>query len=117
MRILYVEDEAADAQLVERYVQLTPHQVTVVNNIADAQAAMSEEPELLLVDLRIGRTRDGYQFVEDLRTQGCKLPIVAVTALTTPYDLDLCRRAGFNEVLGKPYAINQLVDLIKKYSS
>ncbi len=117
MNILYLEDEPADAQLVERYVQLTPHQLTLVNSIPDAEAAMHSRPDLVLVDVLIGSTRSGYRFVQDLRSQGCSMPIIAVTALTTPYDMEQCRRAGFDEVLAKPYAINQLVDLLNKYTS
>ena len=116
MRILYLEDEPADARLVERYLQLTPHRLTRVNNIPDAQTALSAPPDLLLVDVLIGSSRDGYRFVQELRRQGCSIPIIAVTALTTPYDLEQCRLAGFDEVLAKPYAINQLVDLIHKYA-
>jgi CheY-like chemotaxis protein len=116
MRILYVEDEPADAQLVERYVQLTPHQLVVASNVQDAKAAMKNIPDLILVDVLLGSTRDGYALVRDLRRQGYARPIVAVTALTTPYDIDQCFEAGFDEVLGKPYAINQLVDILDRYA-
>ncbi len=116
MRILYLEDEPADAQLVERYIQLTSHQLTLVDNLADAEAAMQSRPDLILVDVLLGSVRGGYRFVEEVRKQGYSMPIVAVTALTTPYDREQCRRAGFDEVLAKPYAINQLVDLLNRYA-
>jgi DNA-binding response OmpR family regulator len=116
MRILYVEDEPSDAQLVERYVQLTAHQLVVASNVQDAQAAMKDTPDLLLVDVLLGDTRAGYGLVREWRRQGYARPIIAVTALATPYDIDQCYEAGFDEVLAKPYAINQLVDILDKYT-
>jgi CheY-like chemotaxis protein len=116
MHILYIEDEPADAQLVERYIRLTPHQLTLANNIKEANAAIKEALDLILVDILLERSRDGYDFVRELRAQGYTQPIIAVTGLTLPHDLEQCRQAGVNEVLAKPYAIQQLVDLLNKYT-
>jgi CheY-like chemotaxis protein len=116
MRILYIEDEPADAQLVERYIRLTPHQLTLVHNIKEAQTAVQDVPDLILVDILLERSRAGYDFVRDLRAQGYTQPIIAVTALTLPQELERCRQAGVNEVLAKPYAIQQLVDLLNRYA-
>ena len=74
MRILYIEDEPADAQLVERYVKLTPHQLVLVNNIDDAQAALAIPPDLILVDVLLAGSRSGFTFVKELRRQGYAQP-------------------------------------------
>ncbi len=117
MHILYIEDEPADAQLVERYIRLTPHQLTLASNVKEARTAIKEAPDLILVDILLERVRDGYDFVRELRAQGYTQPIIAVTALTLPQELERCRQAGVDEVLAKPYAIQQLVDLLNKYSA
>lgn len=117
MNILYVEDEPQDAQLVERYMRLTPHQVTVVSTVQEAQAALEPTPDLILADVLLGNTRAGYKFVRDLRSGGYTQPIIAITGLATPYDLQACYEAGFTDVLTKPYSIQQFADLLRKYES
>ena len=116
MRILYVEDEPSDAQLVERYVKLTPNQHVLVNDVSQAEAALENTPDLILVDVLINKTRDGFRFVKELRSQGYTQPIVAVTGLALAADIEQCYAAGCTEVLTKPYAINQLADLFTKNS-
>ncbi len=116
MDILYIEDEPNDAKLVDRYIRVTPHQVRIVDNMKDAHAELKSTPDLIMVDVMIGQTRQGYDFVRELRSQGYTQPIVAVTGLSTPYDIQQCLESGFDEVLTKPYTINQLADLISKYA-
>jgi CheY-like chemotaxis protein len=117
MKILYIEDEPADAQLVERYMQLTPHQLVLASNLVDARAAMNTQPDLILVDVLLGRARDGYRFIQEMRGQGYGQPIIAVTGLSTPYDIEQCYQSGVDEVLTKPYAINQLIELLSRYTA
>jgi CheY-like chemotaxis protein len=116
MRILYIEDEPADAQLVERYATLTKHDLIVANNLQAAQTAMETPPDLILVDVMINDSREGYKFVEDLRAQGYEQPMIAVTGLALPHDIQQCYRAGFTEVLTKPYELKQLANLLNKYA-
>jgi CheY-like chemotaxis protein len=104
MRILYLEDEPADAQLVERYIRLTQNQVTIANNVADARAALEEPPDMVLVDILLNRTREGY-------TQ----PIIAVTGLTLRQEIEQCYRSGVTDILTKPYTANQLAQILDKY--
>jgi CheY-like chemotaxis protein len=116
---LYIEDEPTDAQLVDRYVQSTAHDLVIVNDTQAARAALElaeSKPDLLMVDVLIGHSREGFMFVRELRAQGYAQPIVAVTGLTTAYDLEQCKASGFNEVLGKPYTIQQLADMIERHA-
>ncbi len=104
MRIVYIEDESADAQLVERYANLMNHALVVTDSI-----------HLILVDMSIHQSRIGYDFVREIRTQGFTKPIVAVTGLTLAPDVERCYEVGCDEVLTKPYTINQLAELFSRY--
>jgi CheY-like chemotaxis protein len=117
MYILYVEDEPNDAQLVERYARASGIQMTVARNIRDAKAALAQNPDLILVDILLDQSRQGYQFVKDLRTNGYRQPIIAVTGLSLPTDMEECRRAGCDEVIVKPYNITLLAQTIERYTS
>ena len=116
MNILYLEDEPQDAELVALYTRSATHQLTVASNIEEAQAALVDDPDLILVDVILGNTRDGYKFTQAIRRQGFDRPVVAITALATAQDMEDCRQAGFDQVLTKPFTINQLADVISRYT-
>jgi CheY-like chemotaxis protein len=116
MQILYIEDDPTDARLVDRYVKQTPHQLTIVTNIADAKNVINSQLDLIMVDVMLGHTRDGYSLIRDLREEGWELPIIAVTALTMPKEIEECYALGCNDVLAKPYTIDQLENIITKYA-
>ena|SRR5258707_2656892 len=116
MYILYVEDEPNDAQLVERYAKASGYQMTVARNIGDAWAALAHNPDLILVDILLNQSRQGYQFIKELRTKGYQQPIIAVTGLTLPTDMEDCRRAGCDDVITKPYNITLLAQTINRYT-
>ena len=113
MRILYLEDNTEDANLVSRYVRTTPHELTIVNSAEDAWALAAQEYfDLILVDVMIGRERVGFDFVQALRQHQYHQPIVAVTALSTAQDVAHCQQVGFDYVLVKPYAVSDLAQVI-----
>jgi CheY-like chemotaxis protein len=116
MNILYLEDEPQDAELVALYIRSMTYNLTVASNLEEANAALAESPDLVLVDVMLGRTRDGFKFTRSLRAQGFDRPVVAVTALATAGDMEECRRAGFDRVLTKPFTINQLAEVITSYA-
>jgi CheY-like chemotaxis protein len=116
MNILYLEDEASEAALVSRFIRVTPHQLTVVSTLEEAFAALDNAYDLLLVDMRIGDERGGYELVRHLRAGGSTTPIVAVTGLTFQEDVDKCYAVGCNDVLLKPFTVAQLDEKIRKYT-
>jgi CheY-like chemotaxis protein len=117
VRILYLEDEPADAQLVERYARLAHHEITVVKTVEEARDKLDKPPDLILVDILLNQSRGGYQFVSELRDEGYTEPIIAVTGLALPHEVQRCYELGFTEVLTKPYTIKQLGDVLNRYTS
>jgi CheY-like chemotaxis protein len=115
MHILYIEDDPNDAQLVALYVQSTQHQIVTVTNTDDARAELEKRPQMIMVDVLLNNSREGYQFARELRSQGYSQPLIAVTALSTAHDREECQRAGFTTVLTKPFTINQLADMISQF--
>lgn len=115
MHILYVEDEQNDAILVERYARSVGDQLTLANNIADARQALAAQPDLILVDVMLGQARQGFAFVTELRQQGHRQPVIAVTGLSLPTDLEECYQVGCTGIINKPYMINELAEAIEKF--
>lgn len=115
MRILYIEDNPDDANLVNRYVRTTPHEIIIVDNVEAAYTVLRQPIDLVLVDVLLNRQRAGYDVARVLRENEYECPIIAVTALTTPIDMDAARNAGFDEVLPKPFQITDLAAVIRRY--
>jgi len=116
MDILYLEDEVNDAALVRRYVQTIPLTIAIMDTVEAAQTALlTSSPALILVDLMLNKRRDGFEFIRSSRALGYQQPIVAITGLALPHDIEQCFSAGCTEMILKPYTIGQLEALIKRY--
>jgi len=116
VNILYVEDEPNDAQLVAMYVRSTPHELVLAHDTGEAEAALADQPGLIMLDLMLQHARAGFGFARELREQGYTQPIIAVTALATADDMEECRKSGFDDVLVKPFTISQLAEIIGRYA-
>ena len=115
MRILYMDDEPNDIHLVDLYVKSTSHELIVAEDLEKFDASLDTQPDLILIDIMINRSRIGLQLPQKVRQQGHDVPLIAVTGLTTADDLRQCQTAGFDHVLTKPFSILQLANVIKRY--
>ncbi len=117
MNILYLEDNPNDAKLVQRYVDTTGHQLTIVQNISEIEELLPRvgDFDLIMVDILINNKRVGYELASWLRESGFTRPLVAVTALDSPDEKTASTRAGFDAMLIKPFAITALVDLFHQF--
>jgi DNA-binding response OmpR family regulator len=117
MHILYVEDEPQERTLVSRFIQTIKHELTVAANAHEAREALErKQPDMILMDVMLGHTRDGFGLARDFRELGYEGPMIAVTGLTTARDYEECRKAGFNDVLHKPFTIDELAEKIDRHS-
>jgi DNA-binding response OmpR family regulator len=116
MKILYIEDDINDAALVSMYAQAKQHDLQVAARTTDLQNVVFEDLDLVLIDIVLNHSREGYTIARLLREEGFSKPMLAVTALTTAADQAECREAGFDNILTKPYTITQLADMIGQYT-
>jgi len=103
-RILVVEDNPANLELVCYLLRFHGHTVlTAVNGEDGVAAAEAHHPDLILCDLQMP-VLDGYQVLERLRGRrgGAAIRIVALTAFSMPNDRLRVLDAGFNGYMSKP---------------
>lgn len=115
MRILYIEDDPNDANLITRYMQATQHELVLVSDANEARSLDAQQFDLIMVDVVLNHTRDGYKLAQELREHGYQQPVIAVTGLSLPKEIEACYDAGFSFVLTKPFEIPQLVNVIETY--
>jgi len=112
-RILIVEDDALQSELVRRYLEREGHDVTV---LADGAEALSEvrrfAPDLLVLDVMLPGA-DGLTVCRTLREEHFELPILLLTARSTENDLLLGLELGADDYLAKPYSPRELVARVR----
>ncbi|HEX2987461.1 MAG TPA: response regulator [Chloroflexota bacterium] len=113
-KVLIVEDEP-EVQEVERMVveDLLGCEVTLASSGEEALELVSGvAPDLVMLDLVLPGI-DGFTVAERMRTQPelDRTRILALSGLTRPEDRERARAAGCNDVLDKPFDLD---DLMKK---
>jgi len=110
-RILVVEDNHANAQLLHQLLAAEGHQVVVT---ADGQAALElvsqQHPDLILLDLEVPRV-DGYEVCRRLKEDPATrlIPIVVVTG-QSHHDAKLrCWEAGADDFISKPFRCLEVI--------
>ena len=116
MKIMYVEDNAANISLLQRIARMGGHEVINYTNGEHALDHFAEDsPDLVLMDLQLEGRFTGLDVVRQLRERGFKTPIVAVTAYAMVGDRERCIEAGCDSYLSKPLPIAELVELVQNY--
>lgn len=103
-RILVVEDNAANLELVRYLLASAGHEVLLaVNGARGLEVATRERPDLIISDLQMP-VMDGYALIAALQaTLPCeRIPVLALTAYSMPGDREQIMRAGFAGYLSKP---------------
>ena len=59
---------------------------------------------------------DGYQATRELRKQNYTKPIIALTAGTTSTEIEQCKQCGMDDIVRKPYKIDDLKAVLMKWN-
>lgn len=116
-RILVVEDNAANLELVRYLLAFTGYMVWQARDGGQGIVlALQERPDLILCDLQMPVV-DGYQVLAQLRqhAETADIPVVAVTAFSMPNDRQKVLTAGFNGYLSKPIEPETFVAQIEEF--
>ncbi len=114
-KVLVAEDSLTNQLLIRIYLEKMGIDVEIVENGALAvQKASHGDYDLILMDMLMPEM-DGYQAVSILKKQGCKIPIVALTANAMKGDLEKCIAAGCDEYISKPIDRQILTKVLGRY--
>jgi signal transduction histidine kinase len=101
-RVLLVEDNPENQQLIRHHLEKMGAQVTVADNGLDAcRQAAAGTFELVVMDIQMP-IMDGFQALTAMRSSGFPAPIIALTAHAMKGDRERCLAAGFDGYLSKP---------------
>ncbi|HPB76661.1 MAG TPA: response regulator [Chromatiaceae bacterium] len=112
-RILLVEDNAINQQIICGLLEETGLSIEVADNGRQAVDLFQARPqELILMDIQMP-IMDGYEATRQIRALDPQVPIIALTANAFAEDIAKTRAAGMNAHLCKPIDIGQLKALIE----
>jgi DNA-binding response OmpR family regulator len=101
--ILLVEDEIEIQEVNKYMLGERGYNVKLAMNLAEARQGIADfSPDMIVLDIMLP-DGSGLDFLEELRLQGNGIPILLLTALSTPKDKVEGLRRGGNDYLAKPY--------------
>lgn len=115
--VLVVDDSEDNLQLLVQLLELMQYScVTATNGQTTIEKAKSYQPNLILLDIMLPDI-SGVEVVHHLKQepQTEQIPIVAVTAMARSEDRESFLAAGCVECVTKPYDIDALEALIRRY--
>jgi CheY-like chemotaxis protein len=115
-RILIVEDDDMSYILLNQIFKLTKVELLRAKNGREALLLYRNNPgiDLVLMDIQLPDI-NGKTVTSEMVSHNNKIPIIAQTAGKSPQDIDAAIEAGCSEVLIKPFKVEELMEIIKKY--
>lgn len=106
--ILIVEDEERIASFVAKGLRADGHAVTVVADGVDGlDHALGGSFDLMVLDIGLPRM-DGFEVLDQLRSQGSRMPVIVLTARDSATDTVTALDGGADDYMPKPFRFAEL---------
>jgi signal transduction histidine kinase/DNA-binding response OmpR family regulator len=120
LRILVVDDVAANRQIAHAMLSTAGHTVEVAEDGISALLALANGPfDAVLMDLQMPGM-DGFEATRRIRAlppPACAVPVIALTASALPDQIEATRRAGMDAHLVKPIDRLALLQVLRRLPS
>ena len=109
-KILVVEDEAHLAAGLKLNLELDGFRIDVASCAKEAAEFLLKEPDyqVLILDVMLP-DMDGFELCRKVRSSGNFVPVIMLTARTSPQDRVRGLEAGADDYLGKPFELSELL--------
>ena len=114
-KVLVVEDNEVNQQVIARLLRFRGFEVLVVGDgAAGVSAAASELPDVILMDMSLPGM-DGWEATRQIKAQPATqaIPVIALTAHAMVGDREQALAAGCDDYDVKPVKIDRLVEKIE----
>lgn len=117
IRVLVAEDNIPNQMVLKSMIKNLGHFCVMANNGTEALEHIQKDKfDLVFMDCNMP-IMDGFEAAKQIRTQGIRLPIIALTAYAMPGDRERCLAAGMNDYLAKPITMQRLAAMLANYIS
>jgi two-component system response regulator VicR len=113
-KILLVDDDITSLDIVSVLFEKKGYEVIRTAGGKKAIEVLEElTPDLVLLDLMMPEY-NGVEAMQEIRSRGIKVPVIAFTASNDPCLHDLAVEAGCIEVVTKPCRSRVLLEIVEK---
>lgn len=112
-QILIVEDEERIASFIAKGLRAEGHQPTVVGDgPGGLDEALSGRFDLLVLDIGLPGM-DGFELLDQLRSQGSRMPVIVLTARDSVTDTVTALDNGADDYMAKPFRFAELMARVR----
>lgn len=109
MNILILEDEIVLALSIREFLEDCGYSVECFANSNDAYDSIYEKDyDLLLLDVKVGGDKNGFEMLSALRKEGNKTPAIFITSLNDIDDFSRGYECGACDYIRKPFDLIEL---------
>jgi CheY-like chemotaxis protein/nitrogen-specific signal transduction histidine kinase len=112
--ILVAEDEDSNFELVKIVLSKRYRLMRAVNGIEAVTFCEDDRPDLILMDIRMP-DMNGLDATRIIKEVNHDIPIVALSAYAFEENIREAKAAGCDEFMAKPFRVEDLLDVVKKY--
>jgi CheY-like chemotaxis protein len=118
LRVLAVEDNELNRMVLQVILKKCEVVVSIAHNGQEAIDLIQEkEFDIVLMDVQMPIV-DGLEATKYIREElKFTTPIIGLSANAMREEVEICKQAGMNDYLVKPYSERTLVEVMKKWSS
>ena len=115
--ILLADDNETNRQTLDDYLSNKGYRILLAYNGREAvEMVKARQPDLILMDIQMPEM-DGLEATTLIRSDPAiaHIPIIALTALALPEQVERCLAVGISEYLVKPLRFKILMETIQKF--
>lgn len=116
-KIILIEDSKTLAQALKPALEIKGHEVLWVNDGRNALPEIKKfKPEIILLDLMLPHV-SGFEICQAVKSDMSlvKIPVIIMSTLTSPEDMERAQNAGADHFISKPYNLKQTLAEIFKF--
>ena len=115
--ILVVDDEPDTLNLMQTILEHEGYDVINTQDGEQALEAISQNPDLMLLDIRLPGELDGIEVCKRIKKDSKykSIPIIFFTAKVLAHHIEEGFQAGGDEYVTKPFNSTELLKTIRKY--
>lgn len=114
-KVIFIEDDLNLAQIIVLALQSKGYEVCYANTLSGIQDMIEKEcPNILLLDLEVGN-QNALEYLPFIRAKQPSLPILIASSHNDGEEIARCYEAGANHYTKKPYDIQEIDCLIRRF--
>jgi CheY-like chemotaxis protein len=119
--VVAVDDDHAGLELLRIVLESDGHTVHTSGTAAAAFDLVNDvAPAVLVTDLMMGPSRrDGFRLISEVRRRPelARMPVVALTGVTSAHDLERARASGADVCIAKPIDVAQFLRVLREVTA